>query len=72
MTTADREIDEVILTLRRLDTEARMGWPSGFDVAGVLRETHQAVALLAQSVERAPAAYQAMLARNYVRAVNAE
>ena len=70
MTGAEREIDEAILTLHRLDAEARMGWPGGFDAAGVLREAQHAVAVLAQSVERAPSAYQAMLARNYVRAVN--
>ena len=72
MTTGEREIEEAILTLHRLDAEARMGWPSGFEAERVGGEARAAVAVLAQAVERAPPAYQAMLARNYVRAVNAE
>lgn len=65
----ERRIEEAVHTLRRLDIEAEMGWPGGFDAEQVRWEAGEAVALLVRSVDAAPPEYQEMLARNYVRAL---
>ena len=69
MRSGDREIEEAVWTLRRLDDEAERGWPGGYDAERVRREAGAAVAVLAASVAVAPAEYQAMLARGYVKAL---
>ena len=55
--------------LRKLDVEAEAGWPGGYDAERVRQEAGAAVAVLAISVAAAPAEYQAMLARGYVKAL---
>ena len=65
----DREIEEAVWTLRRLDDEAGRHWPAGYDADRVRREALEAVEVLARSVDAAPLAYRDMLARNYVLAL---
>ena len=69
MRAGDREIEEAVWTLRRLDDEAERGWPGGYDAERVKEEAGAAVAVLTASVDAAPPAYQAMLARGYVKAI---
>lgn len=65
----DTEIEAAVWTLRRLDTEAEMGWPGGYDPERAHREAGEAVGVLARSVDAAAPEYREMLARNYVRAL---
>ena len=65
----DREIEEAVWTLRRLDDEASRNWPAGYDADRVRREAGEAVGVLARSVDAAPLAYREMLARSYVLAL---
>ena len=66
---AERHVEAAVWTLRRLDTEAEMGWLGGYDPERVRREAGEAVGVLARSVDAAPLAYRDMLARNYVLAL---
>lgn len=63
-------IAHAIRILRRLDDEARRGWPAGYDAEAVRREAREAVAVLAQSVDAAPEASRALLARGYVKEIS--
>lgn len=65
----DTAVEAAVWTLRRLDTEAELGWPGGYDPERVRREADEALAVLARSVDAAPAAYQTALARAYVQAL---
>mgnify|MGYP001581139634 FL=1 len=65
----DTQVEAAVWTLRRLDTEAEMGWPGGYDAERVRLEALEAVGVLARSVDAAGLAYREMLARNYVRAL---
>jgi len=62
-------IEHAIRILRRLDDEARRGWPAGYDAERVRVEAGEAVAVLAQSVDAAPEADQELLARGYVKEI---
>lgn len=63
----DAMVEAAIWMLRRLDTEAEMDWPGGYEIERIHREAREALAVLAQSVDAAPPEYREMLARNYVR-----
>jgi len=65
----DAEVEAAVWTLRRLDVEAEMDWPGGYDPERVRREAGDAVAVLAGSVDASLAEYRAMLARSYARAL---
>ena len=65
----DVTVEAAVWTLRRLDVEAELGWLEGYEAGRVRREAGAALAVLARSVDAAPADYQAMLARGYVKAI---
>ena len=62
-------VTEAVLTLRRLDQEAMLGWPEGYDEAVVRPLALEAVQVIAAAVEQRPAAERAAYSKKAVAAL---
>ena len=62
-------VTEAVLTLRRLDQEAMLGWPEGYDEGATRKLASEAVQALAQAVEQRPETQRLAYARKAVAAL---
>ena len=63
-------VTEAVLTLRRLDQEAMLGWPEGYDEGATLARASEAIQVMAGAVAKRPEAQRLAYARKAVAALH--